>query len=167
MNVVILYESMRHVGKAMATYHYLMRELADDLAPDFYLWRMDVAVEPRCAVEAERDLSAAGVIIVATDGRQPCPPVFQRWRAFRNGKASLPSCAVIALVEASQGPAPATGSWNSILRVAATQIHPEIFVWNPLLPSDDGAWAAAALAPDCPAGDLRSWSQLPTPRLQP
>jgi len=158
LHVVILYESMRYVGKAMAASLHLVQELADDFTPDFHLWRLDMVVEPACAMEAERDLAAAGVIIVAINGNQPCPPVFERWWGGRDRKASLPSRAIIALVEASEGPAPASGSWNHLLRAAATQIHPEVFVWNPPPDRDHGSWAA---------GDLPAGTQLPTPGHQP
>ena len=161
---MILYENLRYVGKAMATYLHLVRELGDDFTPDFHLWRLDVAAERGCAEEVERDIAAAGVIIVAISGHQPCPPVFQRWRgADRDGKACLPACAIIALVEESEGPTPATGSWNSFLRMDATQIHPEVFVWDPFLSRDDGSRTAVALGPDCPVGPERSGNQLSTP----
>lgn len=168
LHIVILYESLRYVGKAMATYLHLVRELGDEFTPDFHLWRLDVAAEPGCGEEVVRDIAAAGVIIVAMNGHQPCPPVFQRRRgADRDGKACLPACAIIALVEVSEGPTPAIGSWNSFLRMDATQIHPEVFVWDPFLARDDLPRSAVALVPDYPAGLLRSGNQLSTPNLQP
>jgi hypothetical protein len=167
LNVVILYESMRYVGRAMAAYLHLMAELADELAPEFCLWRLDVAMEPGCAVEAERDFAAAGMIIVAINGHQPCPPVFQRWRGDRDGEVGPPACPIIAFVEVTEGPAPAKGSWDSILRVAATQIHPEVFVWNSPEASDHWSWAATALTPLSRAGALLAGNQHPNPGLQP
>lgn len=151
MPVVILYESRHQVGKAVATYHHLVRELSEDIAPDFHLWRLDVAVEPACAAEAERDLAAAGVIIVAVNGDRPCPPVFQRWQGGRDGKAGPSSCAIIALVEASEDPAPCPGSWRGILRQAATQIHPEVFVWNPPMLGNNGFGPVPSGPPANPA----------------
>ena len=168
LHIVILYENLRYVGKAMATYLHLVRELGDDFTPDFHLWRLDVAAECGCAEEVERDIASAGVIIVAISGQQPCPPIFQRWGdGDREGKAGLPTCAIIALVEVSEGHTPATGSWNSVLRMAATQIHPEVFVWDPFLARDDLPRSDVDLVSDYPAGPLRSGNQLSTPNLQP
>lgn len=125
-SVVILYERLTYVGKAMSTYLHLRRELIDDYATDFRLWRMDVALTPECWAEAERDIARAALIIVAVDGHRPCPAAFQRWQdgAVRNG--SLAPHAIIGLVQGADEPGP--GSWSSILRRVATQIHPEIFV---------------------------------------
>ncbi len=168
LHIVILYENLRYVGKAMATYLHLVRELGDEFTPDFHLWRLDVAAETGCAEEVERDIAAAGVIIVAISGHQPCPPVFQRWRSGdRDGKAGLAACAIIALVEGSEGRTPVVGSWNGFLRVNATQIHPEVFVWDPFLARDDMPRSDVALVPDYPAGLLESRNQLSTPNLQP
>ena len=137
-NVVILYERLAHVGRAMATYLHLTHGLADDFAPAFRLWRIDRALEPDHADEAERDIAAAEVIIMAVDGGQPCPSAFQRWTVGAGHGGGPPPHAIIALIEASVNPAPAAGSWSNILRNTATQIHSEVFVCD--LPSSrDGA----------------------------
>ncbi len=129
--VVILYERLAYVGKAMATYLHLMRELADDFAPDFRLWRIDLALAPGLAAEAERDIAAAEVIIMAFNGSQPCPPAFQRWKGGAGHDGGLPPHAIIALMEATKEAAPPTGSWSNVLCGTATQIHSEVFVCDP------------------------------------
>lgn len=146
-NVVILYERLAYVGRAMATYLHLMRELAGDFAPDFRLWRMDAALEPAFAAEAERDLAAAEVIIIAVNGHEPCPPAFQRWQAGMGQGGGPPPRAIIALMDATGGPAPAAGSWSNVLRCAATQIHTEVFVFDPLETRGGGAGRIPASRP--------------------
>lgn len=131
LNVVILYERLVYVRKAMATYLHLVRELAGDFAPDFRLWRIDAALAPELAAEAERDIAAAEVIIMAINGRENCPPAFQRWKDRAGQSGGPPPHAVIALMEASDEPVPAAESWSGILRRTATQIHPEVFVCDP------------------------------------
>lgn len=131
LNVVILYERLTYVGRAMATYLHLMREMTGDLASDFRLWRIDHALEPEFTAEAERDIAAAEVIILAVNGRQPCPSAFQRWKNGAGHGGGLPPHAIITLMEASDGSAPAPESWSSVLNDAATQIHPEVFVCDP------------------------------------
>lgn len=129
--VVILYERLAYVGKAMATYLHLMREMADDFAPDFRLWRIDLALAPGLAAEAERDIAAAEVIIMALNGSRPCPPAFQRWQGGAGHDGGLPPHAIIALMESAQEAAPEAGSWSNVLRGTATQIHSEVFVCDP------------------------------------
>ena len=128
LNVVILYQHLAYMGRAMATYLRLERELAEEFTPDFRVWRMDIATEPEFADEAERDIAAAEVIIMAVNGRQPCPPAFQRWRGGRGQAGGPPPRAIIALIESSDESTPAPESWTRVLREAATQIHSEVFV---------------------------------------
>jgi hypothetical protein len=143
-NVVILYERLTYVGKAMATYLHLMRELANDFTPDYRLWRIDVALAPAFAVEAERDIAAAEVIIVAVNGRQPCPPAFQRWSGGAGHEGGPPPHAIITLMEASDELAPVAGSWSNVLCSTATQIHSEVFVCDPPPSRADGTMANQA-----------------------
>jgi hypothetical protein len=127
-NVVIIYEHLVYVRKAMATYMHLVRELTGDFVPDFRLWRIDAALAPELAAEAERDIAAAEVIIMAVNGRETCPPAFLRWKDRAGQSGGPPPHAVIALMEASDEPVPAAESWSGVLRDNATQIHPEVFV---------------------------------------
>jgi len=118
----------------MATYLRLERDLADEFMPDFRLWRIDIATEPAFADEAERDIAAAEVIIVAVNGRHPCPPAFQRWRGGLGQAGGPPPRAIIALIDSSEESAPEPESWASVLREAATQIHSEVFVCDAAQP---------------------------------
>jgi len=131
LKIVLLYEP-RFVKKAMVTYACLARELAADFTTDLRVWRLEIAIAEGFADRVARDLEAAEVILIAVRGDQPCPAAFQRWR----GKSGAPRGAIIALTEVADDVAPSAGTWNSVLRVAATQIHPEIYVWDPL-PTDD------------------------------
>lgn len=131
LNIVILYERLLHVGKAVATYLHLIRELPGEFSPDFRLWRIDLALEPVFKAEAERDLADAAVIIVAVNGRQACPPEFQRWRKGVGHGGGPPPHAIIALMGASREAVPEAGSWSMLLDGVATQIHPEVFVCEP------------------------------------
>ncbi len=146
-NVVILYERLAYVGRAMATYLHLMRQLAGDFTPDFRLWRIDLALAPGMATEAERDIAAAEVIIMALDGRRPCPLAFQRWRGGAGHDGGLPPHAIIALMEASHAAASAVGSWSNVLHDAATQIHAEVFVCD-----HAGEFRPVAQPPALPSG---------------
>ncbi|MBI4624039.1 MAG: hypothetical protein HY736_12595 [Verrucomicrobia bacterium] len=83
------------------------------------------------AAEADRDIEAADVIIMAVHGGQPCPPAFHRWKTGTGVGLGVPHRAVIAITETADEPAPAAETWNSVLRGSATQIHPEIYVWDP------------------------------------
>ena len=129
--VVIIYERLTYVRKAMAAYLHLMRELADDFAPEFRLWRMDIALMPAFAAEAERDIADAKVIIMAVNGSQPCPPAFQRWKGGAGPREGPPPRAVIAVIAESNEAAATPECWHDVLRGAARQIHPEIFVCDP------------------------------------
>ncbi len=146
LGVVILYERLAYVRKAMDTYLYLMRDLAGDFVPDFRLWLVERAIEPEFAAAAERDIAAAEVIILAVNGRETCPPAFQRWKDRAGHEGGLPPHAIISLMEASDEAAPAPESWSGVLRSTTTQIHPEVFV------CDSGSWeteAAPLLASRC------------------
>jgi len=126
--VVILYERLSYVSRAMATCRHLMRELEDDYAPDFCLWRIENALTPAWAAEAERDIAAAEVIIMAVDGRQRCPLAFQRWKGGAGHEGGQPPHAIISLMAASDDSSPEAGSWSNVLRGTATQINSEVFV---------------------------------------
>jgi hypothetical protein len=132
-HVVILYERLACVAKAMAAYAHLARELASEYVPDFRVWRLDVALIPARAAEAERDLASAGVIIMAVDGRKPCLPAFQHWQGRANlGNGGLPR-AIYAFTEETDeaGTAPAPESWLSVVSSAGTQIADGVFVCEP------------------------------------
>ncbi len=137
LNVVILYHHLNYMRRAMATYLRSERAVADEFTPSFRVWRIDIALEPAFAEEAERDIAAADVIILAVNGRQPCPTAFQRWKGGQGQASWTPPRALIALVDASDDPAPAPESWSSVLRMAATQLHSDIFVCPE--PDDTGA----------------------------
>jgi len=128
LNIVILYERLAYVSNAVATYLHLTRELADDFAPDFRLWRLDLTLEPAFSAEAERDFADADVIIVAINGGQKCPTEFQRWKSGAGHEGGPAPHAVIALMDASDDPEPAAESWSGLLHLAATRIHSEVFV---------------------------------------
>lgn len=133
--VVILYQRLAGVGKAMAAYFHLMRELADDFIPDYRLWRIDAALAPEFAEEAEQDIAAARLLILAVNGHEPCPPAFHRWKGGATSEGNPPPRAIIALLEPGDGPTPVAESWSNVLPSVATQIHPEIFVCDPTIPS--------------------------------
>lgn len=132
-HVVILYERLACVGKAMAAYAHLARELAGEYVSDFRVWRLDVALTPARAAEAGRDIDSAGVIIMAVNGRQPCPPAFSHWHGSpESGRGGLPR-AIYAFTEETDesGTAPAPESWINVVRSSGTQISDGIFVCDP------------------------------------
>ena len=128
LNVVILYERLAYVSKAASTYLHLTRDLSDEYATDFRLWRIDLTLEAAFSAEAERDFADADVIIVAVNGSQKCPLEFQRWKQGTGHEGGPAPHAVIALMEASDEPDAAAESWSGLLHGAATQIHSEVFV---------------------------------------
>ena len=131
LNIVILYERLAYVSKAVATYLHLARELADEFSPDFRLWRLDLALEPAFSSEAERDMADADVIIMAFNGRQLCPPAFQRWKNGAGHVGGPAPHAIIALMDSPEESEAEAGSWSGLLHVAATRIHSEVFVCEP------------------------------------
>ena len=127
--VVILYEQLAYVGRAMATYLHLRRDLAvDDFATHFRLWRIEAALSPGLAAEAERDIAEAEVIIMAVNGRQPCPLAFQRWKLGAGHEGGQPPHAIITLMDATAESADTEGSWSNVLRSAGTEIHSEVYI---------------------------------------
>ncbi|MDI1249341.1 MAG: hypothetical protein PSV13_10805 [Lacunisphaera sp.] len=139
-HVVILYERLACVGKAMAAYAHLARELAGEYVPDFRVWRLDVALTPARAAEAGRDIDSAGVIIMAVNGRQPCPPAFQHWHGSTNSSGGGLPRAIYAFTEETDesDAVPIPESWINVVRRAGTQISDGIFVCDPPRDPDDG-----------------------------
>lgn len=129
--VVVLYDHFRSVGKAMATYSHLTRELESDFKPDLRIWRMDVATSAEFSAQASDDIAAAEVIIMTVRGDQPCPEAFLHWTRGAAHGGVAPPHAIVALIGSVDVPEPAAGTWGSVLRAAATQIHPEVFVYEP------------------------------------
>jgi hypothetical protein len=128
LTVVILYERLAYVGKAVATYLHLQRDLATEFATHFRLWRIDAALSPALAAEAERDIAEAEVIIMAVDGRQQCPEAFRRWKLGAGHQGGQPPHAIIALMDASAESAGTQGSWSNVLHDTATEIHSEVYI---------------------------------------
>ena len=56
LNVVILYDRFTSVGRAMAAYSHLTRELESEFIPELRIWRVDVATLPECATQADEDI---------------------------------------------------------------------------------------------------------------
>lgn len=124
----MLYDNLDSVGKAMATYSQLTRELDNEFKPDLRIWRLDVALSAECSAEANSDIEAAEVIIMTVHGNDPCPPAFLHWKAGGGAGRGVPHRAIIAILEATGEPIPDTDTWSSVLRGVATEIHPELFV---------------------------------------
>jgi hypothetical protein len=146
-NVVILYKRRAFVGQAMSTYLHVKRELGNELETDLRLWRTDVAASEAYAAQADHDIEAADLIILAVCGDQPCPPAFRRWQTGTGRGLGMPRGAVIIFAETAAGPTPATETWNSMLRGFTTQIHPEIYVWDPPVVRHEAAPAPRADEP--------------------
>jgi hypothetical protein len=124
----MLYDSFESVGKAMATYSQLTHELESEFKPDLRIWRLDVALSPECSAKANHDIESAEVIIMTVHGNEPCPPEFLHWKTRVGSGDGVPHRAIIAILESTGEPAPATETWSSVLRGVATEIHPELFV---------------------------------------
>lgn len=131
-HIVVLYEHSTLVGKAMATCSHLRRELGDAFVLDFRIWRIDLATSAEHAAQADHDIAAADVIVIGVAGNEPCPPAFRRWRDAALSGDGGPHRAIIAITEGVDEPGPPGETWNNVLRSGATQIHPEIFVCEPL-----------------------------------
>lgn len=125
--VVMLYDHFSSVGAALTTYSYLACELQSECRPELRVWRMDVATSPEFSAEANDDIAAAEVIIMSVQGNPPWPAAFLPWKAGTGGGAPH---AIIVLIDSLNGPAAANDRWNSALRSGATQIHPEVFVYE-------------------------------------
>jgi len=109
-NVVILYDHVASVGRAMAAYMHLTRELEGEFTPELRIWRIDVATSPEFAAQADDDVRAAEMVIMAVRGSQPCPAGFQRWTEVAVERGCLPKPALIAIVEAADEPARSAGT---------------------------------------------------------
>jgi hypothetical protein len=129
--VVMLYDRLASVDQAMDTYSHLTRELQDEFNPDLRMWRIDVAGSAEFSAQAGEDIAAAEVIIMTVRGDQPCPAAFLDWKGGADRAGRAPPHAVIALVESKDTqPAPNAETWGSFLRGSATEIHPEVFVYD-------------------------------------
>jgi len=144
--VVMLYDHFSSVGVAMATYSHLTRELENDFKPELRAWRMDAATSSEFSAKANADIAEAEVIIVSVRANERWPAAFQHWKSgqVQPGTAASPH-AIIVLLESPDGPPASNRSWNSMLRSAATQIHPEVFVYE-----DETAPAEQPAEPVCP-----------------
>jgi hypothetical protein len=131
-DVVILYDHFASVGRAMAAYSHLTRELENEFSPELRVWRIDIATSPEFAAQADDDIKAAEMVIMAVRGNQPCPVGLQRWTEGAVERGCLPKHALIAIGEATDEPARSAGTWNSVLRSAAAQIQLDVFLWTPL-----------------------------------
>ena len=134
--VVMLYDHFHSVGRAMATYSHLARELESEYEPDLRVWCIEDATSAEYSAQASKDIAAAEVIIMTVRGDEPFPEAFQHWKRGADQAGHAPPRAIIALIGSVDDPEPAADSWNSLLRGTATQIHPEVFVCEPRLEPD-------------------------------
>ncbi|MCE0498169.1 MAG: hypothetical protein LV481_09520 [Methylacidiphilales bacterium] len=143
-NVVILYDRFTSVGRAMAAYSHLTRELESEFIPVLRIWRVDVATLPECASQADEDIEAAEMVIMAVRNVQPCPPAFVRWMEGSRGDngCGLTKRALIAIIEAPDQAAPSADAWNTFARGEA-QAQLDVLFWAP---------SAEASAPPAPCG---------------
>jgi hypothetical protein len=128
--VVLLYDRFPAAGRALATYSHLAHDLEHEFKPDLRVWRMDLAASEAFAARANDDISAAELIIVAVSGNEPCPAAFRHWSGGAVPGGSASPHGIIALVGADAGTDRIEGTWNSVLQGGATQIHPDVFVYN-------------------------------------
>src|SRR5471030_2774487 len=119
--VVMLYDHFDSVGKAMATYSHLTRELEEEYDPDLSVWCIEDAASAEYSAQANKDIAAAEVIIMTVRGDEPFPAAFHHWKGGVEDGGIAPPKAIVALIGTADNPAPAADSWNSVLRGAATQ----------------------------------------------
>ena len=130
--VVMLYDHLSSVDAAMAMFTQLTHEFEAEFKPELKVWSMEDADSPEFMASANADIGAAEVIIVSVRGNQRSPAAFQHWKAGgADGYNPASPHAIVALIESGDDGPPATlGSWSSVLRSAATQIHPGVFVYE-------------------------------------
>ena len=131
--VVMLYDHFSSVGAAMATFSHLTHELEMEFEPELRVWRMDEAASPELINQANADIAAAEVIIVTVRTRHPWPEAFHHWRDGTDGDGTgiVSPQAIVTVIEAEEDGTPgAIGPANSVLSLPATQIHPEVFVYE-------------------------------------
>jgi hypothetical protein len=128
-NVVVLYDHITSAGRAMAAYWHLTRELESEFMPDLRVWRIDVAASPECAAQADVEIAAAEMVIMAIHANQTFPPALLRWTEGAGDGRSPCHRALIAIIEAIDESALSAGPLNRILQSTAAQIHPDVFLW--------------------------------------
>ncbi len=130
-NVVILYDKPAAGGLAVGLYGRLMNELADDCLPELRVWRLDMAAAAELSPEANRDLAAADLIVIAAHGRQTCPSTL-RCPPDRTGPLDEPpGQALVVLLEVAGEPDPTSGAWIELLRPTVARRRTEFFEWKP------------------------------------
>jgi hypothetical protein len=116
----------------MAAYSHLTRELESEFIPELRIWRVDVAILPECATQADGDIEAAEMVIMAVRNIQPCPAAFLRWMEGARGDngCGLTKRALIAIIEAPDQAALSADTWNSVVRGEA-QAQLDVLFWAP------------------------------------
>lgn len=140
--VVMLYDHLSSVNAAMSTFSHLTDEFGAEYKPELRIWRMDDAASPEFIGEANADIAAAELIILAVRGKQPWPAAFLHWkdgpRLGQQAAIAAPR-AIVALIETDVDGSPVTtSSGDGALRSVATQIHPEVFVHESEIPEHVG-----------------------------
>jgi len=128
ISVVMLYDHFPSIGVAMSTYSHLVHDLESEVTPELRVWRVDEAIAAEFSAEADGDIAAADVIILAVRGDQPFPAAFAHWKDGPGSARGTAPHAIIVLIDTAEQAHDADWDWNLALRSAATQIHPEVFV---------------------------------------
>jgi len=131
-NIVILYDHVRSVGRAMEAWSHLTQELENEFLPELRIWRIDIAISPEYAAQAQDDIKAAQMVIMAVRGGQPCPAAFLHWIAGAEEDGGLPNRALVVIMEAVDRSDLSRGTWTSTLRVTVAQTQLDVFFWEPL-----------------------------------
>jgi hypothetical protein len=126
--VVILYDRITSVGRAMTAFAHLERELQNELIPELQIWRIDVATLPECAAQVDGDIEAAEMVILAVHGKDDSHGPFLRRMQEDRKSPSLPKRALIAIIEAADEFARSAGTWSRVLG-CSEQIPSDVFLW--------------------------------------
>jgi hypothetical protein len=129
-DVAVLYDHFTSVGRAMAAYSHLTRELELGSAAQLHIWRIDVAASPEFFARADVDIREAEIVILAARDNRSCPPEFLPWADGTGNGFGLPKRALIALVETVAPPDPSPRAWSRLLRRMSERALPHVFLWE-------------------------------------
>jgi hypothetical protein len=130
-HVVILYDHFSAARLAVKAYSHLARELENEFVLKLRIWRVDVAILTDCAENADDDIAAADMVILAVRDTGACFAACQRWTGKTGNRVGMPKQALVAIVEADQKNPVATENWSDVLRSTIEKAQPDAFLWRP------------------------------------
>lgn len=129
-NVIILYDQVAAVRRAMGSVGHLVTDFLGDLDIRLDLWRFDVLGLPGLARVATLNAANAEMLIVVMQADGDLPPVVRDWVKFWSSQNVPGNAALVLLRHSRPRPEDGTGAGEAFLAAVAREGGHDFFAYE-------------------------------------